>query len=75
VDAKNGRLTQAKVAALGEATPTQIMASPDGGSIFVLDGPGGSIYNLTTDRATGELHCKANVAVVKEPKSIALKTI
>jgi 6-phosphogluconolactonase len=75
VDARNGWLTQAKVVGLGEATPTQIIASPDGESIFVLDGPGGSIYNVTTDRATGELHCKTNVAVVNEPKSIALKTI
>jgi 6-phosphogluconolactonase len=75
VNAKSGRLTQAKVVMLGEATPTQITASPDGESIFVLDGPGGSIYKVTADRATGELHCKANVAAVNEPKSIALKTI
>jgi 6-phosphogluconolactonase len=75
VDAQDGRLTQAKVVMLGEATPTQITASPDGESIFVLDGPGGSIYKVTADRATGELHCKANVAVVSQPKSIALKTI
>jgi 6-phosphogluconolactonase (cycloisomerase 2 family) len=75
VDAKNGRLTQAKVVLLGEVTPTQITASPGGESIFVLDGPGGSICKVTADRATGELHCKANVAVVNEPKSIALKTI
>jgi 6-phosphogluconolactonase len=74
VDARNGSLTQAKVVLLGEATPTQILASPDGESIFVLDGPGGSICKVTADGATGELHCKTNVAVVKEPKSIALKT-
>jgi 6-phosphogluconolactonase len=75
VDAQNGRLAQAKAMVLGEATPTQITASPDGESIFVLDGPAGSIYEVTADRATGELHCKANVAVVNEPKSIALKTV
>jgi 6-phosphogluconolactonase len=75
VDTKNGRLTHAKVMVLGEATPTQISASPDGESIFVVDGPGGSIYKVTADRATGELHCKAEVTVVNEPKSIALKTI
>ena len=75
VDAKDGRLAQAKGVMLGQAAPTHIMASPDGESIFVLDGPGGSIYKVTTDRATGELHCKANVAVVNQPKSIALKTI
>jgi 6-phosphogluconolactonase len=75
VDARNGRLTQAKVVRLGEATPTQITASPDGESIFILDGPGGSICKVTADRTTGELHRKANVAVLNEPKSIALKTI
>ncbi len=74
VDTKDGRLTQAKVG-LGEAAPTHTMASPDGESIFVLDGPGGSIYRVTTDRATGELHGKANVAAVNQPKSIVLKTI
>src|SRR5271163_4307946 len=69
VNAKNGSLTQAKVVMLREATPTQITASPDGESIFILDSPGGSIYKVTADRTTGELHCKANVAVVNEPKS------
>jgi 6-phosphogluconolactonase len=75
VNAKNGKLTQARIVMLGEATPTQITASPDGENLFILDGPGGSIYKVTADRATGELHCKANVAVVNEPNSIALKTI
>ena len=75
VDAKDGRLTHAQVVLLGEATPSQLTAAPNGESIFVLDGPGGSIYQLTADRATGELHGKAKVARVNEPKSIALKTI
>ena len=75
VDAKDGRLTRAQVISLGEATPTQITAAPDGESLFILDGLRGSIYKVTADRATGELHCKAEVAVVNEPKSIALKTI
>jgi hypothetical protein len=75
VDAKDGALTQARVVVLGEATPAQITPSPDGESIFILDGPRGSIYKVTADRTTGELHCKADVAVVNEPRSIALKTI
>jgi 6-phosphogluconolactonase len=75
VDATSGRLTDVQVVTLGEATPTQITAAPDGESIFVLDGPGGSIHKVTADCATGELHCNANVAVVNGPKSIALKTI
>jgi 6-phosphogluconolactonase len=75
VDARDGKLTPARVVLLGEATPTQITAAPNGESIFILDRLRGSIYKVTTDRMTGELHCKAEVAVVKEPKSIALKTI
>jgi 6-phosphogluconolactonase len=75
VDAKDGRLTHAQVVPLEEATPTQITAAPDGESLFILDGLRGSIYKVTADRVTGELHCKAEVAVVNEPKSIALKTI
>ncbi len=75
VNAKNGSLSHAQVVSLGEATPTQITASLDGDSIFILDGPRGSIYKMTTDRTTGELHCKTKVAVVNRAKSIALKTI
>jgi 6-phosphogluconolactonase len=75
VDAKGGRLTQAKGVMLGEAAPTHIMASPNGESIFVLDDPGGSIYQVTASRITGELHDKATVAAVNQPKSMALKTI
>jgi 6-phosphogluconolactonase len=75
VDAKDGRLTHAHVVPLEEATPTRITAAPDGESLFILDGLRGSIYKVTADRVTGELHCKAEVAVVNEPKSIALKTI
>ncbi len=75
VDAKNGRLTRAQVVSLEEATPTRITSTPDGESLFLLDGQRGSIYKVTADRVTGELHCKAEVAVVNEPKSIALKTI
>jgi 6-phosphogluconolactonase len=75
VDANDGRLTQARGVMLGQAAPTHLMASPDGESIFVLDGPGGSIYKVTADRTTGELHDKARVAAVNQPKNIVLKTI
>jgi 6-phosphogluconolactonase len=75
VDAKDGRLTRAQVISLEEATPTRITAAPDGESLFILDGLRGSVYKMTADRLTGELHCKAEVAAVNEPKSIALKTI
>ena len=75
VDSKSGKLTRAQVFSLEEATPTRITAAPDGESLFILDGLRGSIFKVTADRVTGELHCKAEVAVVNEPKSIALKTI
>lgn len=75
VDAKDGRLTGAQVISLEEATPTRITAAPDGESLFILDGLRGSVYKMTADRVTGELHCKAEVAAVNQPTSIALKTM
>jgi 6-phosphogluconolactonase len=56
------------------ANATQISAAPDGGSIYILDGATGSIYQLPSDRTTGELHCKTRVALVSEPNSIAIRT-
>jgi 6-phosphogluconolactonase (cycloisomerase 2 family) len=75
VDAKDGTLTCTQVISLDEATPSEITAAPDGESLFILDSLRGSIYKMTADRITGELHCKAEVAVVNQPRSIALKTI
>jgi 6-phosphogluconolactonase len=75
VDVKDGCLTRSQVVRLEEVTPTRITAAPDGESLFVLDGRRGSIHKVTADRVTGELHCKAEVAVVNQPRSIALKTI
>ncbi|MDX6462225.1 MAG: 6-phosphogluconolactonase, partial [Acidobacteriaceae bacterium] len=53
---------------------TQISATPDGGSVYILDGSTGSIYQQPADRVTGELHFKTRVAWVSEPKSIAIRT-
>jgi 6-phosphogluconolactonase (cycloisomerase 2 family) len=75
LDAKDGRLTQAQIVPLKEATPSQITATADGESLFILDDQSGSVHKMTADRVTGELHCKAEVAMVNKPKSIALKTI
>jgi 6-phosphogluconolactonase len=75
VDAKDGRLKRAQVVSLEETTPTQITTAPNGENLFILDGLRGSIYQVPADRVTGELHCKAEVAVVNVPRSIALKTI
>jgi hypothetical protein len=48
-------------------------SAPDGESIYVLDGGTGSVYRLTADRGTGELHYKTRVALVSEPKGIAIR--
>jgi 6-phosphogluconolactonase (cycloisomerase 2 family) len=71
IDGGSGRLTRTEHLL---PNATQISAAPDGESIFVLDGGTGSIYQLPADRVTGELHCKARVAWVSEPKSIAIRT-
>jgi 6-phosphogluconolactonase (cycloisomerase 2 family) len=71
IDGGSGRLTRAKHLL---PNATHISAAPDGGSIYILDGSTGSIYQLPADRITGELHCKTRVAWVSEPKSIAIRT-
>ena len=45
------------------------------GREFSFCAKGGSIYQVAADRMTGKLHCKTKVAVVNEPRSIAVKTI
>jgi 6-phosphogluconolactonase len=71
IDDGSGRLTRTQHLL---PNASQISAAPDGGSIYILDGSTGSIYQLQTDRVTGELHCKTRVALVSEPKSIAIRT-
>jgi 6-phosphogluconolactonase len=71
IDGGSGRLRRT---AYELPNATQISAAPDGGNIYILDGGTGSIYQLPTDRVTGELHCKTRVASVSEPKSIAIRT-
>ena len=68
-------LSRAQHILLGEVTPTRITAAPDGKSVFVLDGVRGSISRVTADPTTGDLGRKAKVALVHEPRSMALKTI
>ena len=70
IDAENGLLARAQRVSLGETTPTRIMAAPDGEGIFILDGVHGGIYKMP-----GELHSKTEVAAIKEPRGMALKTI
>jgi 6-phosphogluconolactonase len=71
IDAATGRLTRTQ-----DVLPasSQIAVAPGGESVFVL-ATEGSIYKVAADRMTGKLHCEARVAVVTEPKSIAVKTI
>jgi 6-phosphogluconolactonase len=73
IDAENGMLSHAQHVLLGETT--RITVAPDGRSVFVLDGVSGSICRVTADPLTGDLGRKAKVAVVYEPRSLALKTI
>jgi 6-phosphogluconolactonase (cycloisomerase 2 family) len=75
IDAENGLLSRAQHVLLGEAAPTQITVAPDGKSVFFLDGVRGSICRVTANPITGELGRKAKVALVHEPRSMALKTI
>ena len=71
IDGGSGRLTRTQLLL---PNATQISAAPDGGSIYILQGGTGSIYQLHTGRATGELHSTTRVAWVSEPKSIAIRT-
>lgn len=71
IDGGSGRLTRTRHLL---PNATQISAAPDGGSIYILDGGTGSVYRLPADSVTGELHCKTRVALVSEPKSIAIRT-
>jgi 6-phosphogluconolactonase len=68
IDGRSGRLTRTEHLL---PSATQISAAPDGGSVYILEGGTGSIYQLAADRVTGELHSKTRVALVK---SIAIRT-
>jgi 6-phosphogluconolactonase len=71
IDGGSGRVTRTQHLL---PNASQISAAPDGGSIYILDGGTGSIYQLAADRVTGELHSKTRVALVSEPKSLAIRT-
>ena len=71
IDTGSGRLSR-----MGARLPgaSQIVATPDGMSVYFVDGARGSIEQATADSGTGEVHFKTNAAVVDKPSSIALKT-
>jgi 6-phosphogluconolactonase (cycloisomerase 2 family) len=53
----------------------QVVAAPDGESVYTLGGPSGSIREIRTDRETGELKGQTRVAEVNQPESLVFKTI
>ena len=71
IDGASGRLKRTQDVPLGSG---QVAVASGGETVFVLT-TGGSIYQVAADRTTGELHCKTKVALVNEPKSIAVKTV
>jgi 6-phosphogluconolactonase len=73
IDAESGLLSRAQGVLLDGATPTQITVAPNGESAFILDGGRSSICRVTVDRSTGELGWTSTVALVNEPRSLALK--
>jgi 6-phosphogluconolactonase len=70
IDSGSGRLRRTQHVA---PDATQISAAPGGESIYILDGSG-AIHRLQADRVTGELHSTTRVALVNEPRSIAIRT-
>jgi 6-phosphogluconolactonase len=75
IDAERGRLSPAQDISLGAGRPTQMIAAPDGKSVYILSAAGGLVYQMIADRATGKLSTPTTVAVVNEAKSMAFKTI
>lgn len=75
IDAEGDRLLPAQDMSLGVGRPTQMIAAPDGKNVYLLSAAGGLIYEMSADRATGELSTPRRVAVVNEARSMALKTI
>jgi 6-phosphogluconolactonase len=71
IDARSGRLGRLGTWSSGA---NQIVATPDGKSVYFVDGARGSIDQSAADSGTGEVHFRTNAAVVDKPNSIALKT-
>jgi 6-phosphogluconolactonase len=73
VDERSGMLALQQKLSIDERG--QIVVARDGKSVYVLSGASGLIHELTADRATGALRGKTTVAMVDEPRSLALKTM
>ena len=72
IDTDGGTLSRVRQSLAGG---NEIVVSHDGTRVYILDGLRGLITEASVESATGEVHCKTNVAVVARPRSIALKTI
>jgi 6-phosphogluconolactonase (cycloisomerase 2 family) len=68
-----GKLSLLQKISVGETK--QVVAAPDGESVYTLGGPGGSIREIMTDRETGELKGQTRVAEVNQPASLVFKMI
>jgi 6-phosphogluconolactonase len=69
----DGKLSLKQEVSAGETK--QVVAAPDGESVYTLGGASGSICAVRTDRDTGELHSHTRVAEVNQPGSLVFKTI
>jgi 6-phosphogluconolactonase len=68
-----GKLSLKREISVGETK--QVVAAPDGESVYTLGGASGSVCAFRTDRDTGELKGQTRVAVVNQPGSLVFKTI
>jgi 6-phosphogluconolactonase len=68
-----GKLSLLQKISVGETK--QVVAAPDGESVYTLGGLDGSIREIRTDRETGELKGQRRVAEVNMPGSLVFKTI
>jgi 6-phosphogluconolactonase len=75
IDAARGKVSPAQEVSLGTGGPAQIIAAPDGKSVYILSAAGGLVYQMIANRATGQLSSPISVAVVNQPNSMALRTI
>ncbi len=72
IHATTGQLSQIHNTTLGASMPEKLVSSPDGRSVFVLDGSRGSIEALATDAETGIPFSGRQVAVVPGARSLCL---
>jgi 6-phosphogluconolactonase len=75
IDAKNGHLSHAKNVEFDGAPGNEIIVTPNGDGLFVLDCLRGLAHRITVDTVTGEPGFVEDVAMIHGAQSIALKTL